>query len=96
MESEEPAPGRHKIVYDNVWEEIPLDATQLQFIDTEPFQRLRSLHQLGAAHYVFPGGVHTRFQHSIGVCVCVWLKLVCMQVMPSKSLCVCVLSLIHI
>jgi HD superfamily phosphohydrolase len=30
------------------------------------FQRLRRVRQLGFAHMVFPGAVHTRFEHSIG------------------------------
>lgn len=35
-------------------------------IDTEVFQRLRRISQLGLASHVFPGATHTRFLHSLG------------------------------
>jgi len=38
------------------------------FIDSPPFQRLRHIKQLGMADYIFPGAVHTRFNHSLGCC----------------------------
>ena len=31
-------------------------------------QRLRGIKQLGTASFVYPGAVHTRFEHSIGTC----------------------------
>lgn len=56
-----------KHVHDNVHGNIFLDPLCLKFIDTEQFQRLRDLKQLGMAHKVYPGAVHTRFEHSLGV-----------------------------
>ena len=38
------------------------------FIDSPTLQRLRHIKQLGMQDSVFPGAVHTRFNHSIGCC----------------------------
>ncbi|XP_068637782.1 uncharacterized protein [Aristolochia californica] len=56
-----------KHVHDNVHGNIYLDPVCLKFIDTEQFQRLRDLKQLGLSHMVYPGAVHSRFEHSLGV-----------------------------
>ncbi len=46
----------------------PVDVSELyRIIDTEAFQALRERKQLGVNSLVFPGAVHTRFEHSIGV-----------------------------
>eukprot|EP00775_Hariotina_reticulata_P002790 gene2791-3083_t len=38
----------------------------MEFHNTEVFQRLKHLHQLGTASYVFPTAEHSRLPHSIG------------------------------
>lgn len=38
------------------------------FIDSPYFQRLRHIKQLGMGDFIFPGAVHTRFNHCIGCC----------------------------
>ncbi|XP_057508108.1 uncharacterized protein LOC130791036 isoform X1 [Actinidia eriantha] len=60
-------PRFSKPVHDNVHGNIYLDQLSLKFIDTEQFQRLRDLKQLGVTHMVYPGAVHSRFEHSLGV-----------------------------
>ncbi|XP_058193194.1 uncharacterized protein LOC131310283 isoform X3 [Rhododendron vialii] len=60
-------PRNSKHVHDNVHGNIYLDKLSLKFIDTEQFQRLRDLKQLGVTHMVYPGAVHSRFEHSLGV-----------------------------
>ena len=54
------------IVRDPVHGDIELTREEIRVIDTPQFQRLRGIKQLGTAYLVFPGAVHTRFEHSIG------------------------------
>ncbi|KAG8641741.1 deoxynucleoside triphosphate triphosphohydrolase SAMHD1 homolog isoform X2 [Manihot esculenta] len=56
-----------KQVRDNVHGYIYLDPIFLKFVDTEQFQRLRDMKQLGLTYLVYPGAVHSRFEHSLGV-----------------------------
>lgn len=55
-----------KIIRDPLWNNIQVDAEALALVDTEPFQRLRYVRQLGHAFLVYPGATHTRFEHALG------------------------------
>lgn len=57
---------KKSVLRDPVHGDIYLSEEELQVIDTPEFQRLRGVRQLGAAYLVYPGALHTRFEHSIG------------------------------
>jgi len=46
---------------------VPLTPRIVRLVDHPAFQRLRRVRQLGPTHLVYPGAVHTRFEHSLGV-----------------------------
>ena len=54
-------------VRDSIHDYIDLDELESTLVDTEPYQRLRWIKQLGSANLVYPGANHTRLEHSIGV-----------------------------
>lgn len=54
------------IIRDPVHGDIAVDDELRQLLDTSAFQRLRGIKQTGTAHLVYPGCVHTRFEHSLG------------------------------
>ncbi|BAA80272.1 hypothetical protein APE_1281 [Aeropyrum pernix K1] len=59
---------KSKIVKDVVHQFIELPSDLVATIVDRPlFQRLRRVRQLSLADYVYPGAVHTRFEHSLGV-----------------------------
>lgn len=60
-------PFRFKVIADPVHGEIGLSELEVSLIDTQSFQRLRRLKQLGLGSYVYPGASHSRFAHSLGV-----------------------------
>ncbi len=58
-----------KIVNDPVYGFIRFAEPELiKIIDHPWFQRLRNIKQMGLAHLVYPGAVHTRLAHSLGAC----------------------------
>lgn len=59
-------PGDFEVVRDPLWNNIRLEGAALEVLDSEPFQRLRYVRQLGHAFLVYPGATHTRFEHALG------------------------------
>lgn len=60
-------PKRRHEVRDAVHVFISFDGDERAIIDSPPFQRLRHVHQLALTYLVYPGAVHKRFEHSLGV-----------------------------
>ncbi|KYR01208.1 HD phosphohydrolase domain-containing protein [Tieghemostelium lacteum] len=56
-----------KVVNDVIHGHMEIPNYILEFVDTEQFQRLRDLKQIGTTNFVFPCANHTRFEHSLGV-----------------------------
>ena len=54
-------------IYDPLHGVIEIDELSKCITNTEEFQRLRNIKQLGCCYYVFPGASHNRFEHSLGV-----------------------------
>jgi len=46
---------------------VRLDSEERQVVDSEPYQRLRHIHQLAMTYLVYPGATHRRFEHCLGV-----------------------------
>jgi len=59
--------NKRKIVNDPVYGFINIPSEIIyDIIEHRYFQRLRRIKQLGLTDYVYPGAVHTRFQHTLG------------------------------
>jgi HD superfamily phosphohydrolase len=55
-----------EILRDPVWNNVRVDELTLELVDTEVFQRLRYVRQLGWTYLVYPGATHSRFEHALG------------------------------
>ncbi len=60
--------NKHKIINDPVYGFISIKTPLIfDLIEHPYFQRLRYIKQVGMAHLVYPGALHTRFHHALGV-----------------------------
>ena len=55
------------VIRDQLYDRIEISRPELALINTEAFQRLERIQQLGFASRIWPGARHTRFEHSLGV-----------------------------
>ena len=61
------SPQRFSVLRDPVHGDVYLTHEEMRILDTPEMQRLRGVRQLGTAYLAYPGAMHTRFDHSIGV-----------------------------
>lgn len=54
------------VIRDAIHGNITLSEVETRVVDCADFQRLRRIRQLALAHLVYPGAMHTRFEHSLG------------------------------
>ena len=57
---------RYSVLREPIHGDVYLSHEELSLLDTREMQRMRGVRQLGTAHLVYPGAVHTRFDHMIG------------------------------
>ena len=54
-------------VKDPLWGNIPMTGEIKRILDTEEVVKLSGIRQNGPAYHIYPGAVHTRLSHSLGV-----------------------------
>ena len=54
------------VIRDPVHGDLAFNESERRVMDTRQMQRLRGVRQTGTAYLVYPGCVHTRFEHSLG------------------------------
>jgi HD superfamily phosphohydrolase len=59
--------GNYIRVRDPIHGFIHLTKQELNLVESAPFRRLRNIRQLALTYLVYPGAMHTRFEHSLGV-----------------------------
>jgi len=55
------------LIKDCIYRFIEIPDSLYKFVFSTEFQRLRQIKQLGLAYYAYPGAVHTRYEHCLGV-----------------------------
>lgn len=54
-------------ITDPLWKDIPLNKELMAIVKTKAFQKLNRIKQNGPTYHVYPGAVHTRYNHCLGV-----------------------------
>src|SRR5688572_19714274 len=60
-------PGKIHEIRDPIHVFVRLDSDERRVVDSDPYQRLRHIHQLAMTYLIYPGATHRRFEHCLGV-----------------------------
>lgn len=59
------------LIRDQIYGDVEFSDAECRLIRSKSFDRMKYISQLGFASSVYPGALHTRYQHSLGVCKCI-------------------------
>lgn len=82
-------------VRDSVHGFVELNRNECALLDTRLLQRLRGIRQLAMAYLVYPGAVHTRFDHSLGVLHVARSMCRALDLPPDDADLICLAALLH-
>lgn len=82
-------------VRDPVHNFIDLSEKEVRLVATPLLQRLRRIRQLAMASLVYPGALHTRFDHTLGVCHVAGLMATALSLEPEERRVVRLAALLH-
>jgi len=88
------------ILRDPVHGDVEFSESERMILDSREMQRLRGIKQLGTAYLVYPGALHTRFDHSIGTMAVAKRLLASLrsrgyEITAEEEEVVCIASLLH-
>ena len=88
------------ILRDPVHGDVEFTVEEKAVLDTSEVQRLRGIKQLGTSYLVYPGALHTRFDHSIGTMavakrIIAVLRSKGFEIIPQDELTITVSALVH-
>jgi len=67
MAKQESISSQQRVFFDKVYNtNISLTPLEQKIVNTEVFERLKRISQLGLAYLIYPNAKHTRFDHSLG------------------------------
>ena len=88
------------IIRDPIHGDLRFTEAERRVMDTRQMQRLRGVRQTGTAYLVYPGCVHTRFEHSLGTSAMSRRIIRAIQengthVSPDQEACIALATLVH-